>query len=336
MMTRDRVQVWRDPVALWSDALERAPVQGRVFRELADSYVRRGDGAGAARVVAAEAFALERAVKAAPRDADLLVGLGKSYALLGRISEALAVAHRAVKLAPTDPSARAELGALLLAQADANGAVAQLEIAAALVEGRGRRIDPDTARAVWTNLGWAYASLGRSQDALRVLRRAAEGDDVTALNGLGSILGLVGEWDEARQVLERANAKDPTNPSVQRNLGWVYANLGRFAEANALLERAIVRAPDEPRAHGSLGWVRLRSGRPAGALDALSMAAELEPDNPNVAIMLGVARAQLGEWDDATRAFARAVQLAPNMPLARENLNRARLRQPPILPQGQF
>ena len=330
--TMARIQVWRDPVALWQDALARTPAKQRVFRELAASYVRRGDHVHAARVVAAESFALERALAARPSDPDLLVALGKAYALQGRVSEALAVARRAVRLAPTDPAARAELGALLLAQADPQGAVAQLEIAEALVAGRRRWIDPVTLRTVWTNLGWAYASVGRTDEALAVLRRATDGDDVNALESLGSILGLLGAWDDARAVLERANAKDPTNVTVQRNLGWVYANLGRFAEANALLERAILREPNEPRTHGSLGWVRLRSGRPAGALHALTIAAELEPDNAKVLVMLGIARARLGEWQAAAAAFARAVKLAPDSPLARENLNRARLRQPPILP----
>jgi len=327
-----RNQVWRDPTLLWSDALRTAPNKGRVFRELAASYTRKGDRLRAARVTAAEVFALEAAWERSPNEPQVRIALSRVYGRVGRMSDALAIARGTVGLVPTDPVARATYGALLLGQARPQDALEQLEIAQALVEGRGRWIDPDTARAVCTNLGWAYASVGRPEDALAVLRRAVQDDDVTALNTLGSILGLLGEWEEARQVLERANAKDPQNTHVRRNLGWVYGNMGRFSEANTLLKRAIVEQPNEPRAHEELGRLRLRAGRPAEAVHALSMAAALEPGNPSVLSLLGIARAQVGEWGGAVRAFEGAVRLTPHSPLARENLNRARRRQLPLLP----
>ncbi len=323
---------WRDPTVLWGDALAAAPNKDRVFRELAASYTRKGDHLRAARVTAAEVFALELAWQRSPNDPAVRIALSRVYGRVGRIAEALVIARGTVGLAPTDPVARATFGALLLGQARPQDALEQLEIAQALVEGQGRWIDPDTARAVCTNLGWAYASVGRSQEALAVLRRAVRGDDLTALNTLGSILGLLGEWEEARLVLERANAKDPQNTHVRRNLGWVYGHLGRFSEANSLLERAIVEQPNEPRIHEELGRLRLRAGRPAEAVHALSMAAALEPGNASVLSLLGIARAQVGEWGGAVRAFEAAVKLTPQSPLARENLNRARRRQPPLLP----
>jgi tetratricopeptide (TPR) repeat protein len=328
-----RNQVWRDPVTLWSDALRQAPTKERIFRRLAASYTRRGDHVRAARVRDAEVFALERALAARPTNPGLRIALSRAYGSQGRVADALVMARGAVKLAPTDPAGRAALGALLLSQAAPHEALAQLEIAQALVTGRGSWIEPATARAVATNLGWAYATVGRSEEGLAVLRQAAANDDVTALNSLGSVLGLLGRWDEARQALERALAKDPHDALVRRNLGWAYTNLGRFGEANALLRRAIVEEPNEPKAHAELGWLRLRAGRPAEALHALSMAAALDPNNAKTHVLLGVARAQLAEWAYAVQAFERAVQLAPNLPLARENLNRARRRVPPLMPQ---
>ena len=82
-----------------------------------------------------------------------------------------------------------------------------------------------------TNLGWAYASVGRESDAIGVLRQAAAHDDVEALNNRGSILARTGQWSEALRVLERAHEGDPDDPNVESNLGWVYANLGRLDEA---------------------------------------------------------------------------------------------------------
>src|SRR4029079_11928171 len=121
---------------------------------------------------------------------------------------------------------------LLMQLARPEEAIPQLEVAQALIEGRTGWTDLDTMRIVQVNLGWAYAAVGRNDDAIKVLREAAADDNVSALNNLGSVLGRVGQWLEAERVLERAEQRDPEDPNVQSNLGWVYANLGRLGEAD--------------------------------------------------------------------------------------------------------
>jgi protein O-mannosyl-transferase len=326
-----RNELWRDPVALWTDALAKAPAKQRVYRNLAEAYQRRGDQNGMRRIALAEADALERLHHGRPHDARILTALGNALARLGRIDEALAAVSEALRLDPRDPVSRAAQGGLLMQLARPEEAIPQLEMAEALIEGRTGWSDLDTMRIVQVNLGWAYAAVGRNQDALRVLREAAADDNVSALNNLGSVLGRVGEWDEAKRVLERAQQRDPEDPNVQSNLGWVYANLGRLAEADALLEHAILQQPSEPSAHGNLGWVRLRAGNATGAVHALEMALSLQPDNPWALNMLGVAHARLGQWERAARDFERAIELVPDSSLARGNLARVFARQEPLL-----
>ncbi|MCC6849386.1 MAG: tetratricopeptide repeat protein [Deltaproteobacteria bacterium] len=324
-----RNEVWRDPVTLWTDTLAKAPTKQRVYRNLEEAYQRRGDHGGMRRVVLAEIETLERLHRAAPRDARVLTGLANGLARVGRTGEALAAVLEAIRLDPRDPVARAAHGALLMQLARPEEAVAPLEMAAAMIEGHVGWIERDTKRVVQVNLGWAYAAIGRTDDALRVLREAAAEDDVSAMNNLGSVLGRVGEWEEAERVLEQARRRDPDDPNVQSNLGWVYANLGRLDEAAALLERAILQQPGEPSAHGNLGWVRLRAGDAAGAKRALEMALTLQPDNPWVVNMMGIASARLGDWTLAVASFERALQLVPDSRLARENLVRALAREEP-------
>ena len=326
-----RNELWRDPVALWMDALGKAPAKQRIYRNLAEAYQRRGDQNGMRRVALAEAETLERLHRARPHDARVMTALGNALARLGRVEEALAAVSEAVRLDPRDPVSRAAQGALLMQLARPEEAIPQLEMAEALIEGRTGWTDLDTMRIVQVNLGWAYAAVGRNEDALRVLREAAADDNVSALNNLGSVLGRVGQWEEAKRVLERAQQRDPEDPNVQSNLGWVYANLGRLADADALLEHAILQQPNEPSAHGNLGWVRLRAGDPAGAVHALEMALTLQPDNPWTLNMIGVAHARLGQWDQAAGDFERAIQLVPDSPLARDNLARVLARQQPSL-----
>jgi protein O-mannosyl-transferase len=330
-LTIQRNVIWRDPVALWSDALAQAPTKQRIYRNLAEAYQRRGDQAGARRVMVAELDTLERLQRERPFDATARTALANALARVGRITEALAAVSEAQRLDPRDPVTRAAHGALLMQLARPDEAVAQLEMAAALLEGKEGWTARDTRRITQVNLGWAYAATGRTDEALRVLREAASDDDVSALNNLGSVLGRVGEWREAEQILERARARDPDDPNVQSNLGWVYGNLGRLEEADALLERAILQQPGEPSAHANLAWVRLLAGKPAGALHALDMAASLQPENPWVVNMQGVAYARLGEWPRAVAAFERAVQLVPDSLLARDNLALVQARRQPHL-----
>ena len=329
-----RNEVWRDPVTLWSDNLAKTPAKQRVYRNLEEAYQRRGDESGMRRVVLTEIETLRRLQRKDPQNVEILTGLANGLARIGRTAEALAAVREAVRLDPRDAVARAAHGALLMQLGRPEEAIAPLEIAAALIEGNMGWIERDTRRIIQGNLGWAYAAIGRTDDAIRVLRTAAADDNVSAMNNLGSVLGRVGEWEEAQQVLERARQFDPDDPNVQSNLGWVYANVGRLEDAARLLERAIRQQPNEPSAHGNLGWVRLRAGDVTGARHALEMALTLQPDNGWLVNMLGVAYARLGEWPRAVAAFERALRLDPDSQLARDNLARALSRQEPLLVEG--
>jgi len=329
-----RNEVWRDPVTLWTDNLAKTPAKQRVYRNLEEAYQRRGDESGMRRVVLTEIETLRRLQRDDPRNVEVLTGLANGLARIGRTEEALAAVREAVRLDPRDAVARAAHGALLMQLGRPEDAIAPLEMAEALIEGRMGWIERDTRRIIQGNLGWAYAAIGRTDDAIRVLRAAAADDNVSAMNNLGSVLGRVGEWGEAQQVLERAHQFDPNDPNVQSNLGWVYANVGRLEDAARLLELAILTQPNEPSAHGNLGWVRLRAGDVTGARHALEMALTLQPDNGWLVNMLGVAYARLGEWPRAVAAFDRALRLAPDSQLARDNLARALARQEPLLIEG--
>ena len=59
-LTIARNELWRDPVALWTDNLAKTPAKQRVYRNLEEAYQRRGDQDGIRRVVVAEIETLER------------------------------------------------------------------------------------------------------------------------------------------------------------------------------------------------------------------------------------------------------------------------------------
>jgi hypothetical protein len=98
-------------------------------------------------------------------------------------------------------------------------------MAMALIESRTGWIERDAKRLVQVNLGWAYAGVGRSDDALRVLRQAAADDDVAALNNLGSILGRVTFPFFAKICCPHPTAQNGQTDFVTVSASWVRARL---------------------------------------------------------------------------------------------------------------
>ena len=132
-----------------------------------------------------------------------------------------------------------------------------------------------------TNLGLAYAALGRDQDAVRVLRDAA--DDLRnagryrALSGLGGSLERLGRVEEAADAYRQAV----------------------LVEAN----------PDPGKALNNLGLCYMALGRPGDAADAFRAALELDSytSKGKAAANLGLALAASGAHAEAVRAFDRSV-----------------------------
>jgi Flp pilus assembly protein TadD len=132
-----------------------------------------------------------------------------------------------------------------------------------------------------TNLGLAYAALGRDEDAVKVLRDAA--DD---LGNHGRHRALVG-------------------------LGGSLERLGRVEEAADAYRQAVLaeKNPDPGRALNNLGLCYMALGRPGDAADAFRAALELDSytSKGKAAVNLGLALAANGAAAEAVRAFDRAV-----------------------------
>jgi Flp pilus assembly protein TadD len=103
----------------------------------------------------------------------------------------------------------------------------------------------------WSNLGVAYAKLGRDDDALRHYRIAVEIDPKLAspYNNMGVLYLRRGELDLAIQAFERATELAPDNPFGHYYLGLALHRRGDDQRAVEALERAVSLRPDyrEPR-----------------------------------------------------------------------------------------
>ncbi len=125
--TRARNAVWRSDEALWRDAAEKNPENGRAWMNYGVALMARGDYAGAL-------DACERALPLAPGYPLLHVNLGVAYGAVGRRADAQREFLAAQQLAPDDW--RTHLYYAQWLQREGRGAEAEAEA------GRARQLNP--------------------------------------------------------------------------------------------------------------------------------------------------------------------------------------------------
>ncbi|PMR79546.1 hypothetical protein C1H70_11665 [Halomonas urumqiensis] len=124
------------------------------------------------------------------------------------------------------------------------------------------------------------------RDLGRIIERNP--DNAMALNALGYTLvdlGLEERYDEARDMIERAQQLDPDNPAILDSLGWVYYRQGDPEQALQWLERAYDTLPDqEIAAHlAEVLWVLERRDE---ARDVVRLAIERHDEHPVIDALL--------------------------------------------------
>lgn len=107
---------------------------------------------------------------------------------------------------------------------------------------------------IHTNMAGAFWFLKRTQEGIRCLEKAVgyyertehKANAADGYNNLGMNLILVGDWDRAQQVLDRAlllaseiDEQDAKVPMVLDSLGQLKMLRGEFTEAQSLLQRAV-------------------------------------------------------------------------------------------------
>ena len=174
----------------------------------------------------------------------------------------------------------------------------------------------------------AYARIKDYASAARVAREAAHRfpESTEALFRLGSSLERAGTPAEAEQIFERLLDRKPHDAATQNYLGYMWADRGvNLEKARDLLEKAVAREPRNGAYRDSLGWVYFRLGRLDVAEKNLSEAHRRDPDDPTIEEHLGDLSERLGNSDDAIAHWERALTLKPEEPeKIRQKLQRHR------------
>jgi tetratricopeptide (TPR) repeat protein len=248
----DAARVYRDALA----RKELAPPAERATRiQLASALRRAGKHDDAT-------DELRGVLRAEPRSAAALAGLGLVYEAKGRHELAELVLRRALEVQPAGPVAAAtwnDLGLVLLSLRRDQEAFAAFDKAAAL--------DPQLAEARQNRAG-VYLDCGDYGSAAKELGRLTEAQpgNVSAWVALGVAERGLGRFDEARRAYEHALALDAADPAALYNEGVLLMDWKKDPAAARPFFEKFVRAADHGHPKRADAEARLREltkGAPA-------------------------------------------------------------------------
>ncbi|HXT20131.1 MAG TPA: tetratricopeptide repeat protein, partial [Thermoanaerobaculia bacterium] len=220
------------------------------------------------------------------------------------------VAHPVAGLAPAAMAAYGD-GLDRLVLGDAVGAVGPLEQATS--------VEPRFT-AGWLRLADAYQALGRGDEAIGALERAAanlQGSSTRLATEVQARRALLdGDPAEAERLLAGVASRYPHDVELLVSLAVAQGEGGKLDEARATLARATALDSKHPRAWFLLGKYSIQSGDSRKALDdylvrALVIQNQLENRQGRADVLnaMGIAAEQLGRGDEAEESYKKAAAL---------------------------
>ena len=207
-----------------------------------------------------------------------------------------------------------------------------------------------------TNLGFALASHGRSDEAIahfseavRILPTFAEGHNALGValmernrldeamhhfeeaiqikpdfglahSNRGSVLAREGRIEDAIGEFQEGLRSVPDDAQMRSNLGLAYATQGRFGEAIEEFQRAKELDPGISTNYVRFGDALMNLGKPAQAIAEYTEALRLDSTSVEAHTNLGVAFTSTQRFDDAILHLHEAIRLNPNFARAHNNL----------------
>jgi eukaryotic-like serine/threonine-protein kinase len=148
-------------------------------------------------------------------------------------------------------------------------------------------------------LGRLYSALGRSDDALAMVRRAKELDPLAHRSDVASELLRARRNEEAAEAAQRVIEFDTTFPRGHSALGWAWLRMGRLEEGVREIEQAVAISPGDTLFLGQLGQAYGLAGREADARNILRQLQEMTPRRYVSPYHVAYVHVGLGEYEKA-------------------------------------
>jgi adenylate cyclase len=165
--------------------------------------------------------------------------------------------------------------------------------------------------------GWATDPKAELAEGVRLLRQALsiDGEDDAALSILGwATAAFFGDYDAAREMVDRAVALNPNSAMIWDQRGWTYQRAGQAEEAIRSFERANRLSPIDPMLFSRLTGTSVALiglGRFDEALAAAKKALA-EKQTAQAYRCLAAALTQLGREAEAKEMAAKLLEMEPD------------------------
>ena len=204
LWTFERNEVWRSPILMWKDSINKSPRYPRPYNNLGVALMRRGYYQLAAKQY-------RRALELNPEYARAHTNLGYVLAKEGHYAKAIEHLTISLEIDPNQYETYNNFGIALTLQGHYQEAVGYFSTAIA--------IRPDYTHA-HNNLGEVLRKQGRLQEAIKHFHAALELDPVfiSARNNLGLALADQGLLAEAIEHFQKILEIDPNYETARQNL----------------------------------------------------------------------------------------------------------------------
>ncbi len=267
VMTVSRNNVYRDPVALWSDALTKSSTKLRPYLNLAAAYMNQGD-------IDKSIGIMERTIAMGNRDDETRLNLAMAYYVKGELDRAeKLLLSMNMNASPLSYYYYYDLGVIYRQKKEYSRAIEMLEKAVAE-----RPHEP----AALGSIGQCYKLLGNRDKARDYFLSASQGIPQTSEDylALAESYFELGENEKGRASLGNALLADPLNITVRNVVAESILQAGNYDDAYkqyALMARI---SPGYAPAYIGMGRAKLGQGDPSAARAYLQKALSLlAPDS---------------------------------------------------------
>ncbi len=160
-------------------------------------------------------------------------------------------------------------------------------------------------------------------------------ENAEAMHLLGVAYYYNGRWQQARENFERARARRPDSPGIDRDLGRLYTQIGEFGLAHQAFDRSLNLHPQEPLNYLFLGDLYEKESNLREAASAFFRAHTLWPAWAEPLYRLGYAYNKMDRPGDAYYNLGRSELLQDEDKKAIADFERAIKIFGPNSPQGQ-
>ena len=171
-------------------------------------------------------------------------------------------------------------------------------------------LDPDSAEADML-AGEALDEMKDNEGSTKMFRAAVKANpkEPNAHFGLGYLLWTQKQYPEAASEFQAELANDPDHVQAMLYLADTEIQANRLDDAKPLLAKVEAKDPSLGLVHLDLGIVYLEGGEKEDALRELEMAAKIIPNDVDVHWRLGRLYRTMGRKDEAKAEFDKAGQI---------------------------